>query len=332
MTVLRYFICGLVCGFVFSAEASRSQEMTNALIQPALFPAGQIETNDSGAALLEAAKYGDMGLVEKLLLQGAKVDTGDAKGWTPLIFAAQSGNEKLVQILIAHGADVNRRTSTETGSTVLCFAVEGGNLNVIQDLLNHGAVINGKARDGLTPLIFAAAHGQTKQAEFLISRGADVNLYGLVDNRGATWSPLMAAANVENFEMLELLLKNGAEINATNNRGDTTLMELSKRSHPLLVKFLIAKGANVNARGPRGHTALIYAAYNGIVENIRLLLAAGADPFATATDDDDPHSQNRYGAVDLARQQGHPDALAIIQDAQTRLRPQPPGSFNAEMK
>jgi len=309
-----------------------SHRETNVLAQPARPSVGQMGTNDSGAALLEAAEHGNAGLVKQLLLQGANVDAEDSKGWTPLIFAARSGNEGIVHSLIAHGADVNHRTFTETGSTALCFAIAGSNLTVIQDFLDHGAAVDGKGRNGMTPLIYAAAHGQAKQAKFLISRGAKVDLFGLVDSRGSTWNALMTAADSEGLEMLELLLKEGANLEAKNNSGDTALMEIAKRSHPVSVKFLINNGANVNARGPLGHTALIYAAYNGMVENIRLLLAAGADPFATATDADDPRGQWKYGAEVVAQQQGHLDALAIIRDAQARLRPSAVGQPQSESK
>jgi ankyrin repeat protein len=117
--------------------------------------------------------------------------------------------------------------------------------------------------------------------------------------------------------MMKLLLEHGANKDATNNRGDSIVMHVSKLPQSAALKFLIDKGANVNTTGPKGHTALIYAAYNGQVENIKLLLVAGADPNATATGGDRPDSA-RYDAVYQAVVQEHPEAAELILQAQRR--------------
>ena len=276
-------------------------------------------TNPLNVALLKAAEQGDEMAVKYLLQRGANVDSQNFKGWTPLIFAGLAGNKRIVHALIEKGADVNRKSSTVEGSTALCFAVEGGSLEAMKDLLDHGANVNGKSTNGMTPLGYAAIHGKMDEAKFLIANGADVNLLGIIDSRGAEWSPLTSAASVEDLDMLALLLNNGADLEAKNNEGDTALMITAKGTLSKSVKFLISKGANVNAKGPRGHTALIYAAYNGKRENLKLLLSSGADPFVTATDSTDPRAW-RYGAADLAQQQGHAEVLAMIREAQTNQR------------
>jgi len=191
---------------------------------------------------------------------------------------------------------------------------------VVKYLLSHGADVNGKARNGTTPLQYMCFDGNTNMAMLLLSKGADPNLPGQTDNTGHTWTPLMTAANSGHLEIMKLLITRGARLEETNNHGDTALLEAAKREVPDSIKLLLEKGANVNARGPFGHTALIYAGYNGQVENIRLLLAAGADPLASATDSSNPASNSRYTAANLAVQQGHPEALALIRAAEERVR------------
>lgn len=231
--------------------------------------------------------------------------------------AAKAGNVEMVRFLIEKGADVNAKSTSLTGGTVLSFAAEGTNLVVIGELLAHGAKVNAPGNNGATPLYFAAVNHLKTVAEALLSAGADLEADGHTDARGLHYTALMAAACSGDLEMVELLLAKGAKIDRASNNGDTALMTTAKYEHPEILKLLIAKGANVNAAGPKGHTALIYATYNGRLENMKLLLAAGADPMATATDSDIPGAP-RYDAATLARQQNHPEALALILDAQAK--------------
>jgi len=287
------------------------------------------DSKSRGDALLAATQRGETTFAKRLLQHGAPVDAEDEKGWTPLIYAAKAGNEELVHMLIAKGADVNHRTSTEIGSTALIFAVEGSSMKILRDFLDHGAVVDAPGRNGMTPFIYAAAHGRIEAAKLLLARGADINHFSLIDDAGTTWNALMAAANYEQMPMMRFLYAQGVNLEAKNNKGDTVLMELSKRPHSLPLKFLLDHGANVNARGPRGHTALIYAAYNGMVENVRLLLAAGIDPLATATDEESPN--DHYSAEDVAEESRSPEVLALIRTAQARaheIAPPPPGTRN----
>jgi ankyrin repeat protein len=292
-----------------------------------------LSPEEANAALLEAAEKNDAPKIQDLLRQGCDIDTANTNGWTALTFAAKAGNKAIVEFLVRNGANVNHQTSTSVGGTVLCFAAGGNNPAVVDYLIAKGADVNGKSRNGMTPLIYACAHNNTNLASLLISKGADVNLPGQLNDQGHSWTPLMTAANSGDVEIIKLLLNAGARLEQTNNNGDTALMEAAKRAVPDVVKLLIERGANVNARRVFGHTALIYAAYNGQLENIRLLLAAGADPFAKATDSLNPASLNdpfdRYTAGDLAMQQGHPEALALIHAAADRLRAnqnkKPPG-------
>lgn len=281
-----------------------------------------VTTNQADRQLLEAAFAGDFQKTVSSLSEGANVNATDQRGWTPLIHAAKAGHVDIALELIAKGADIERRTTTEAGSSVLCFATEGRKFQILTALLKRGADINGKSRNGMTPLAFAAQSGYTDVAHYLITNGADVNLFGPRDENGKVRSPLMCAAIKGSIEMMRLLLAAGATVDGTNAGGDTALMMAAKRDRAAVLKFLIKNKANVNARGTHGHTAFIYAAYNGQVENLKVLLEAGADPFATATDSKDPNDpKGRYGAADLASQQGQFEALEIIRNAERVNRP-----------
>ncbi len=98
----------------------------------------------------------------------------------------------------------------------------------------------------------AAAKGNTGAIQQHLSTGTDVNARGPV-NRG---TPLIAAAAYGQTEAAALLMKNGAELEAKNNDGATALLAAAFLCHAETVKLLLENGANVNARNNRGETPL----------------------------------------------------------------------------
>ena len=82
-------------------------------------------------------------------------------------------------------------------------------------------------------------------AKLLIQKGADVNLKNTKD--GLT--PLMVAAYNGDMEMVDLLLKSKADVNAADSKGNTPLMIASANDDAEMVKWSIENGAKVNAKG-----------------------------------------------------------------------------------
>ena len=98
------------------------------------------------------------------------------------------------------------------------------------------------------------------------------------------WTPLHYAAFADNAQTAAALLDAGADVNArAKNKFDNTPLQVSllTQSHEV-ARLLLARGAEVNARQSEGVTALHEAAAAGDVEMIRVLLAAGADAKASS--------------------------------------------------
>ena len=80
------------------------------------------------------------------------------------------------------------------------------------------------------------------------------------------------------METVELLIERGADLEATDNRGETALFYAADNNQIDILKLLIKSGANVNARNKAGHTALDNEISWGRNEEvIKLLKEAGSD-------------------------------------------------------
>ena len=91
----------------------------------------------SGVTLLMfAARYGHERVVELLIQHGAEINLQNSVGDTALMRAAQHGHERVVELLLRHGADINLQNSG--GGTALMRAAIGGHERVLELLLQHG--------------------------------------------------------------------------------------------------------------------------------------------------------------------------------------------------
>ena len=80
--------------------------------------------------------YFDLNDIAVRLLQKKDPDTKDSFGRTPLSYAAEQGNARLVELLLSYNVDINSKCHKE--HTPLSRAIEGGNAAVVQILLSKG--------------------------------------------------------------------------------------------------------------------------------------------------------------------------------------------------
>jgi len=202
-----------------------------------------------------------------------------------LLAASTFGHEKVVQLLLDNGADVNVRY-TSYGSALHAAALSGSE-KVVQLLLDNGANVNAQAGIREGALHAASTNGYGKVVHLLLENGADVNAKG-----GEYGNALQAASRQGHKELVQLLLDNGADVNAEGgnlvleNGADVytaggycghALQAASASGYEEVMQLLLDNGANVNAEGGFFCTALQAAACLGRVAVVQMLLDAGAD-------------------------------------------------------
>lgn len=127
--------------------------------------------------------------------------------------------------------------------------------------------------DGSTPLMFAAFEGDVAEAGRLLKEGADVKA---TNNYGA--NAMRLAADTANTELIRLLLKAGADPESPNADGETALHLVARSGNVEAAKLLLRAGAKVNAVEQfGGQTPLMWAAARRHPQMVELLLSKGAD-------------------------------------------------------
>jgi len=227
-----------------------------------------------------AAVAGDFNKVRALIeADPTLLESKDDMGNTPLIsacFAPPTFIPKAVVaiFLIGKGANVNAKNNW--GGTPLYLAIR--DFDLMQRLIAKGAEVNVQAFVGITPLHQAASSGNLKVAKLLIDHGAALNARS---QDGTVLHQIINRKSKSNVEMAKLLLESGAKLQEFSF-GNTELHLAALKGCAELVPLLVKHGADVNAVNEYNHTPLYYAAKHGHRKAAEALVAAGAKKSAIA--------------------------------------------------
>jgi ankyrin repeat protein len=132
----------------------------------------------------------------------------------------------------------------------------------------------GAARSSKTgpPLIVAAWDGNYQEVERLLKDGADVNVRDRWDE-----TALMRASEKDHADVVELLLKNGGDVNAGDRTGNTALLAATQQCRVESLKLLLRYGAEITATDNVGDSALTKIFFHDCPEAVEILLNHGID-------------------------------------------------------
>jgi ankyrin repeat protein len=231
----------------------------------------EIEKSDANGVtpLLMAILNDRLALATFLIETGANVKAVDWYGQTPLFAAVDIRNVdvsgptrdngvdrdaafRLIQLILARGADPNARTKEYPPQRR--WITRLGSLSWVDFT-------------GQTPFLRAALAGDVKTMRLLVEHGADPN----IPTAGGT-TPLMAAAGVnwtlsQTFdegpvallEAVKLAQSLGNDVNAQNSMGIRAIHGAANRGSDDIIRFLVEKGAALDVADKQGRTPLIWA-------------------------------------------------------------------------
>ncbi len=185
------------------------------------FKADPNDSQTDGQSVLFNA-LADTNVLAALLEHGANPNvTAGGERYSPLMSAAVMGNAETVSLLLKHKADPNAMDSN--GNTALWNAVQKQSPATVRALLAGGANPDYQTVNGYPELVLAVAN------------------------------------NAANQEVLAALIEAKANVNATDPEGKTALHWAAEKNRKDLVELLVKAGADVNLRTKGGTTPLDYA-------------------------------------------------------------------------
>ncbi|KAG0726574.1 Ankyrin repeat and SAM domain-containing protein 6 [Chionoecetes opilio] len=288
--------------------------------------------------LMQAARHGHMEVVVLLVQGGAAVDKHNRLGMTALMLASVSGHMGTIRALIDAGAAYDPEPSITTCQvTPLMIAAQHGNDAVVRLYLDKGVSANkATPKTGMTPLMFSAAGGSLSTAQILLGRGADPNAISACDmtaldvaticnrtdiskclqektsyhkKKGALRDIMGASRRGDLKAVQEILLADPSQCQAPTADGATPLMVAAMMGHKQVAQVLVQCGAHLDARDHKnGWTALMQAIYHRQTGMARFLVQCGAD-IGLAT-------HRGYTAYDFASEMLDTEMMRVFVEAQ----------------
>ncbi|XP_062555858.1 ankyrin repeat and KH domain-containing protein mask-like isoform X3 [Armigeres subalbatus] len=234
-----------------------------------------------------------------------------------LLAACTDNDVNTVRRLLGEGNSLNE--ATDDGDSLLSLACSAGYYELAQVLLAMSAQVEDRGhKNDLTPLMETASAGHVDIIKLLLKHGADVNAQS---STGST--PLMFACAGGHEEVVRVLLDNGANVEDHNENGHTPLMEAASAGHVGVAKILLERGAGINTHSNEfKESALTLACYKGHLDMVRYLLEAGADQ--------EHKTDEMHTALMEASMDGHVEVARLLLDSGAQVN-MPKDSFESPL-
>ncbi|XP_048249040.1 serine/threonine-protein phosphatase 6 regulatory ankyrin repeat subunit A-like [Haliotis rufescens] len=245
---------------------------------------------------------GNMAVVKRIMSQGQSDIDGIGGLWrtTPVMAAAWHGHVDVVKLLVTEGANVSLEDSA--GDNILHYACYSGLVELVKFVLSEKmADVNSRGEGYRTPVMAAAWYGHREVVELLIREGADVSLVDSDSDNILHW-----ACEGGDVEMVKFVLSQEmADINSRGKESRTPVMEASLYKRREVVELLVRAGAVMTLVDDAGNSILHLACEGKDEETVKFVLSLNVV---------DINARNKKGqnVADVARDKEHQEMVHLL--------------------
>lgn len=258
------------------------------------------------AALLEAARSGDVAGIRSALADGADVEAEDDLGRTALVRAAYGNHVEAARVLVRADADANHLDASTQSPYLIATSEVGDDPRLLDLLLAHGADVRAKDSYNGTGLIRAADRGFPVIVGRLLDAGVEIDHVNRLGWTALHEAVVLGDGSRRYQQVVQLLVDAGADpLLPTQRDGIRPRAHAQQRGYTRIAAILkeasvgltandrllqhagagsvvaaeaaLADGADLEARDSKGRTALLLAATEDRVPMAEMLVARGAD-------------------------------------------------------
>ena len=218
--------------------------------------------------LHEATISGRLFIIEAGLERGVDFSRADVYGRIPLHYACMHGRVEMVRLLLDAGM-TTIDCMDHDNFTPLIHSIIKNNLPCVEQLLSRGARIDPASESDHIPLNLACQHASLDIIRTLLERNAKL----LPDAEGL-YPQHLVARSCRSSEVISLLKHHGADLDQRDKLYQwTPLFHASSEGCVDCLRVLLDNGVNVAALDEKGLPAMYYAVWEGHLECMALLWA-----------------------------------------------------------
>ncbi|XP_028895343.2 transient receptor potential cation channel subfamily A member 1 isoform X9 [Zeugodacus cucurbitae] len=190
-------------------------------------------------------------------------------GYYPIHEAAKNASSRTMEVFLQWGEqrgclrEEMMSFFDSEGNVPLHSAVHGGDIKAVELCLKSGAKISKQQHDLSTPVHLACAQGAIDIVKLMFSMQPSEKLTCLGCTDVQKMTPLHCAAMFDHPDIVEYLVKEGADINALDKEHRSPILLAASRSGWKTVHLLIRLGAGINVKDASSRNVLHFVIMNG---------------------------------------------------------------------